>query len=207
MAKAKRRTSVVLIAAAAVAVVLLVVLMANMRSTGARPVVGEKIQDFTVTDSQGVTFTMSEEYAKGPVVLIFYRGYWCGICQNQLKELEQIRPDIEALGAQMVAISTDARGLAQRIRDDLGLGFRVIPDDRLKLLRMFDHSEIYSNEDIFNPAIYVIDQEGIVRWGYFGEHAADRPSPEQVYEAVQEVVRTAVGSAAQPISTLAGTES
>lgn len=208
MATDKRRTSVFLVAAAVLVLVLLLVLLPNLRSSGARPVVGEPIQDFTVTDSEGVTFKLSEEYAKGPVILIFYRGYWCGICQNQLKELEQIRPDVEALGAQMVAISTDSRPLAQRVRDDLGLGIRVIPDDRLKLLRMFDHSEIYSNEDIFNPAIYVIDQEGIVRWGYFGEDAADRPPTPDVYQAVVDVVQGKLAdTAALPLSTRSATES
>lgn len=193
MAQGNRSTSqvvivsVVLVLIAAVAVTLIT----SLHSKGARPVVGEPIQDFTAVDSQGVTFTLSEEYAKGPVVLIFYRGFWCGICQNQLQDLEQIRPDLEALGAQMVAISTDGQALAERARVDLGLGYRVIPDDRLKLLRLFDHAETYSNDDIFHPAVYVIDQEGIVRWGYFGDDAADRPPTDEVYRAVLELVRAA----------------
>lgn len=186
MATATRRNLLLIVVPLVVLAAVLII--PRLGNSGARPVVGEVMPDFTVTDSQGERFQLSAEYAEGPVVLIFYRGYWCGICQNQLQELEQIRPDIEALGAQIVAVSTDARELAERARVELGLGFRILPDDRLRLLRMFDHAEIYSNEDIFNPAIYVIDEQGIVRWGYFGEHAADRPTPQQVLDAVRDVV-------------------
>lgn len=39
-------------------------------------VVGEKAPDFTLEDQHGRRVTFSEAYAKGPVVLVFYRGYW-----------------------------------------------------------------------------------------------------------------------------------
>lgn len=199
MSNPKRRNQLQLIVPVVVAVVVVVlfVLIPNFRSSGARPVVGEPMRDFTVVDSQGVRFQLSEEAAEGPVVLIFYRGFWCGICQNQLQDLEQHRPQIEELGAQLVAISTDSTTFAERARVDLGLGYRVVPDDKLKLLRMFDHSEIYSDSDVFNPAIYIIDEAGVVRWAYFGEHAADRPSSEMVYNALVEIVNANVGVAAQ----------
>ena len=36
--------------------------------------VGEKAPDFSLTDENGKTTTLSK--IKGPVVLVFYRGYW-----------------------------------------------------------------------------------------------------------------------------------
>lgn len=166
------------------------VLLPQLRTKGSRPALGEPLPDFTVTDSQGRRFTLSEEYARGPVILVFYRGYFCGICQNQLQELEQMRPQFEELGAQLVAISTDGPAYAERARVNLGLGFRVIPDNDLKLLKMFDHKE-RSGEgaNIHNPAVYIVDTDGIVRYAYFGSDAADRPSAESVYEALAAIVR------------------
>jgi cytochrome oxidase Cu insertion factor (SCO1/SenC/PrrC family) len=38
--------------------------------------VGEKAPDFTLVDQNGRKRTLSAELAKGPVVLVFYRGYW-----------------------------------------------------------------------------------------------------------------------------------
>lgn len=38
--------------------------------------VGEKAPDFTLVDQNGRKHTLSAALAKGPVVLVFYRGYW-----------------------------------------------------------------------------------------------------------------------------------
>lgn len=170
-------------------IVLLVLWVPSLMSSGARPQLGEAMQDFWLTDSLGERFQLSEAYARGPVILIFYRGYFCGICQNQLQELETWRPQFEALGAQMVAISTDSRDYAERARVNLGLGYRVLSDDKLKLLKMLDHKESYGDgSNIHNPAIYIVDQEGIIRYAYFGTDAADRPEPENVYAALTAIV-------------------
>lgn len=190
------RNLILVLAGVLIVLVVLFLVLSGSGRSGARPLVGEPIADFTVTDSDGNRFHLSEEYAKGPVILVFYRGYWCGICQEQLKDLEAIRPELEALGAQLVAISTDSAEYAKMARENLGLGFRVIPDNKHRLLRLYDHRETYSNSDVFNPAIYIVDQEGIVRWAHFGEHAADRPSSEMVYRALVEVVDRGTGTAA-----------
>jgi cytochrome oxidase Cu insertion factor (SCO1/SenC/PrrC family) len=38
--------------------------------------VGEKAPDFTLMDQNGRKHTLSAALARGPVVLVFYRGYW-----------------------------------------------------------------------------------------------------------------------------------
>ncbi|MBC7930835.1 MAG: redoxin domain-containing protein [Rubrivivax sp.] len=47
------------------------------KTARATPVgVGETAPDFTLEDQRGRKVTLSEARAKGPVVLVFYRGYW-----------------------------------------------------------------------------------------------------------------------------------
>jgi cytochrome oxidase Cu insertion factor (SCO1/SenC/PrrC family) len=47
------------------------------RTARAAPLgVGEAAPDFTLDDQRGRKVTLSEARAKGPVVLVFYRGYW-----------------------------------------------------------------------------------------------------------------------------------
>ena len=38
--------------------------------------VGEVAPDFTLTDQNGRSHSLSAERGKRPVVLVFYRGYW-----------------------------------------------------------------------------------------------------------------------------------
>jgi peroxiredoxin len=40
------------------------------------PEVGEAAPDFELPDSTGARWRLSERVAGGPVILVFYRGYW-----------------------------------------------------------------------------------------------------------------------------------
>jgi peroxiredoxin len=45
-------------------------------STNQAPPVGERVEDFTLLDSDGVPWTLSSRVASGWCVLVFYRGHW-----------------------------------------------------------------------------------------------------------------------------------
>ena len=102
-------------------------------------------------------------------------------------QLERARRQFEQAGARIVAISADTRATALRTRQELGLGFTIIPDSDRAILRRLDHRERFSNLDIHNPAVYILDKDGIVRFRHFGQHVADRPSPAEVWRALNEI--------------------
>jgi len=103
-------------------------------------------------------------------------------------ELERARPQFEQAGARIIAISTDTPSVARRTQEELGLGFTLIPDHQHTLLRLYDHRERYSQQALHNPAVYIIDTDGVVRWRYFGAHAGDRPDPAQIWRALRQVL-------------------
>ena len=43
-----------------------------------------------------------------PTILVVYRGNWCVYCQQQLAAMQQIEPQLLALGYQVVALSPDS---------------------------------------------------------------------------------------------------
>ncbi len=47
--------------------------------------IDEKAPLFVAKDHQGKTIVLSELLEKGPVILVFYRGQWCPICNRHLK--------------------------------------------------------------------------------------------------------------------------
>src|SRR5271154_1844933 len=66
---------------------------------------GSKAPDFSLPDPQGHPVHLSDLLQKGPVVVTFYRGSWCPFCNLQLRAYQKALPEIEKLGAQLVAIS------------------------------------------------------------------------------------------------------
>jgi peroxiredoxin len=95
-------------------------------ASGKQP--GEKAVDFKLTNALGREVTLFEELAKGPVVLVFYRGGWCPFCNMQLKAYQQILPEIQAIGAQLIAISPQKPDHSLSLQEKEGLEFQVLSD-------------------------------------------------------------------------------
>src|SRR5579859_5407271 len=68
---------------------------------------GELMPDFVLPDEAGRLVRLTDLLEKGPVVLSFHRGHWCPYCRLNADALARIAPEVESLGAQIVAISPE----------------------------------------------------------------------------------------------------
>ena len=66
---------------------------------------GAPAPDFTLPDAFGNPVTLSHLLQQGPVVITFYRGAWCPYCNLELRAYQRALPQIQELGASLVAIS------------------------------------------------------------------------------------------------------
>ena len=83
--------------------------------------VGERAPDFRLPNAAGQDVSLEERLSQGPVVLTFYRGAWCPICNLQLLALHRAVPDVRSLGASVIAVApgrfrADTRQHAARLR-------------------------------------------------------------------------------------------
>src|ERR1700751_6131163 len=69
--------------------------------------IGAVAPDFSLPDAFGNKVSLREMLAVGPVVLSFYRGEWCAFCNFELHALQEILPQIQELGAALVAVSPE----------------------------------------------------------------------------------------------------
>ena len=67
--------------------------------------VGIQAPEIRLPDVYGKDVSLSERLAAGPVVLTFFRGDWCPICDLQLRVLQRALPEIEAAGASLLAVT------------------------------------------------------------------------------------------------------
>lgn len=90
--------------------------------------VGDRAVDFELPNAQGRPIRLADQLERGPVVLTFYRGAWCPFCNVQLRGLQQALPEIEALGASLLAVSPQLPDGTRAIVDKNGLTFEVLSD-------------------------------------------------------------------------------
>jgi peroxiredoxin len=78
---------------------------------------GDKAPDFALENYDGAARSLADYLRAGPLVLTFYRGLWCPYCNLQLAAYNVRYADIKALGANLVAISSEGPDGAEAIKD------------------------------------------------------------------------------------------
>lgn len=154
---------------------------------------GATAPDFTLSDSSGRQITLSK--AGMPVVLVFYRGYWCPFCAQQLAELRtMLKPDEKAV---MYAISVDPAeksiDLSKKIaKDGKGeINFSLLSDPGHKTIDvygLFDPAYIGKGiEGIPHPAVYILDKDRKVVWAKVESDYRKRPTNGEIRDELDKL--------------------
>ena len=69
--------------------------------------VGQTAPVFKALDADSNLFSIEEALINGPVVLIFYRGFWCPVCNEHLGSIQDSLAMIEKTGAKVIAVSPE----------------------------------------------------------------------------------------------------
>jgi peroxiredoxin len=134
--------------------------------TQALPLIGKQAPDFELEDPNGKSQALHAYLGRGPVVLVFYYGYYCNHCVGQLFALDKDLPLFHELGAEVVALSPDAPAdTRQRFRRYGAFHFPVLSDPKNEVARRYG---VFRDGNL-DHATFVIDREGVVRWVQFGD--------------------------------------
>ena len=162
---------------------------------------GDRAPEFTLQDADGSSVSSRELLAQGPLVTTFYRGIWCPYCNYDLQALEDVRPEIEARGASLVAISPQTPANSRKSQRDNKLGFLILsdpgatvaaefglrfslPDDLIEVYRQFGADLAAVNGDpsgvLPMPARYVIGTDGVIAYAEVNPDYTRCPDPSEL---------------------------
>jgi peroxiredoxin len=132
---------------------------------------GQTAPDFELTDSGGQALRLRERLSRGPVVLVFYYGYYCNHCVSQLFALNDDIKKFRELGAEVIAVSADPPELTrQRFQRYGAFAFPVLSDPGHKAGRLygvFRPAKGEEPEDL-QHGTFVIGRDGRVHWAHTG---------------------------------------
>ncbi|MGV3763376.1 peroxiredoxin family protein [Parapedobacter sp.] len=134
--------------------------------------IGEPIPAVNLTDAMGRPFSFAERIAEKPVVLVFYRGGWCPFCTRQLAGLQEVLPDLQAMGYQMWAVSTDSPEDLKASAEQNHLDYVLLSDADFNAAKLFGiaFKAPANYQDIVPilpvPAVFIVDQKGVIRFEY-----------------------------------------
>lgn len=128
--------------------------------------VGSKAPDFKAVTLDSTPHTKTLADYKGKVLLVNVWATWCEPCRVEMPSLEKLHKEFGPRGLNVVAISIDAPGSEQQIRDfvkELNLTFQVLHGSEDEIKPAFQTTGY--------PETFVIGREGTIRKKVIG--AAD----------------------------------
>jgi peroxiredoxin len=105
----------------------------------------------------------------------------------ELHGLGAITHELEAAGAEVLAVSPDPNERSQQLADRLRVGYRFLADTDLAVTRrlgLLHAGGGPGGRDVPRPATIVIDRQGVVRWTAFADNIQTRPDPREVRQAL-----------------------
>jgi peroxiredoxin len=157
------------------------------------PAVGDRADDFTLSDLEGKKVSLSQLTEHGPVVLVVLRGYiggTCPFCSRQFSELLGAAKSFEKEGATVVLVYPgEARDLDKHAKQFVGgqrlpKSFRFLLDPDFAFANAY-HVRSQTPGDTALPASFVIDRDDVVQFAQVGRSAIDRTSAATLLEAVR----------------------
>lgn len=163
----------------------------------------DRAPNFRLPNAQGGSVELYALLRQGPVVLTFYRGQWCPYCNLELRAYQNLLPQLQALGASLLAVSPQTPDNSLSTMEKNDLNYPVLSDVGLHVARAYGLAfdlppelvELYQrqwNNDLVKwngagggwslpiPATYVIDQDARIALAYVDPDFRDRLEPETV---------------------------
>ena len=177
--------------------------------------VGDRAPDAELIDRVGERVSLSSAWAGRPAALVFLRYFGCPFCQAQVVALREDHDRFERIGAHVTLIGQGTPQECREFCETRRLPFRVLVDPDRSAYRAYGlgkggvmqvvgpqvmvpwirnelHAETRQRSTrgasfTQMPGTFVIDTDGIVRFGHRSRHVADVPRNSTILRALSEL--------------------
>ena len=169
---------------------------------------GDRFPAIVLKDQLGEDIDLGELADIQPLVVTFYRGGWCPYCNLELRAYQKALPEIEALGARLVAVTpetpdnslstaekndlsfsvlSDAKGA---LSEALGIRFELSPAIQA-LYQKFGHDLPARNGDdrwsLPMPATFVVEKGGAIAFAFVDPDYRKRLDPDAAVNVLRSL--------------------
>ena len=146
---------------------------------------GTRAPDFALPSTSNRPVGPSDFRGK-PLILVFYPADWSPVCTDQLALYQELMPEFERLGANLVGISVDGKWSHLAFAKDRHLRFPLLADFEPK----GDVSRAYgvyrAQDGTSERALFVVDPEGVVSWSYVSPKDVN-PGADGILRALEDL--------------------
>jgi peroxiredoxin len=160
-----------------------------MCSTGTEPSrllpAGTPAPDFSLPSTPDQMVSLAE-FRGQPVILAFYPADWSPVCGDQMGLYNEILPEFQRFGAELLGISVDGSWCHIAFAQDRKLRFPLLSDFEPKGEIARRYGAYRRQDGTSERALFVVDGHGIVRWSYLSPVGVN-PGADGILNALEEI--------------------
>lgn len=159
---------------------------------------------FSALDADSTVFSLEKALNEGPVVIIFYRGFWCPVCNKHLGQIQDSLRIIEEKGARVIAVSPEKPEYLDKMAEKTGAQFTLLYDEGYRIADAYDVTfkpgaatlftyntflganlkETHSDDSqrLPIPATYIVGMDGKIAWRQFDPDYKKRSTVKEILE-------------------------
>lgn len=145
---------------------------------------GEPAPDFTLRDQEGERVSLSD-YRGRKLLLIFYPQDFSPVCSDQLSVYQEVKPEIEQQGVELLGISIDHSWAHKAFRENLGIDMRLLADFEPKGEVARAYGAYIERVGHANRSLVLIDAEGTVEWVHESPSPLEIPGANLIFDALE----------------------
>jgi peroxiredoxin len=172
--------------------------------------VGDHAPDFKLSDADGNQHALAQYLARGPVLLLFFRGGWCPYCTLTLRAYEELAPEFRQAGGTVLALSPQKASRAAVVQESNCISFPILVDCKNRVATDYgvlgqarpmtrqvfgkvgcNIPEENNAEDWMLPRAseFLIDTSGIIRMAHVSPVSYERTEPREALAALRAIAK------------------
>jgi peroxiredoxin len=143
---------------------------------------GTPVPEFHLEQEDGASFSQ-EDLLGRTTVLVFYPFAFSPVCSEQLTLYEEVLDDLTERGAELVAISCDARYSQTAFREKLGVSIRQLSDFEPKGAVCTAFGVLHAG-GFPERALVIVGPDGTVKWSHQADAPSDLPGANLIFDGL-----------------------
>src|SRR5689334_9661729 len=146
---------------------------------------GDPAPDFSLFAGQNQKLRLADLRGKR-VILAFYPADWSPVCSDQMALYNETLKLFHKFNAEPIGISVDSKWCHMAFAQSRNLHFPLLADFEPKGAVSRLYGAYNEKEGDSKRALFVIDEEGIIRWSYLSPDGIN-PGADGILDALEEL--------------------
>jgi peroxiredoxin len=144
---------------------------------------GAPAPEFTLLNQDGEPVSLSG-FRGRKVLLVFYPLDFSPVCSDQLSIYQEVKPEIEAKGVELIGISVDHGFAHKAFQEKLGINTPLLADFEPKGEVARAYGAYIEQTGHANRSLVLVDEEGVVEWVHESPTPLEIPGANVIFDAL-----------------------